>query len=117
MFRRFALSVAVAVVALAGAPLHAEPFKPVQAQKVDVGTLTGVAYYTEEADGDRLVLTLQAPESGVPFRIVATLAPGQSVTLSVPRAFGEPPMSVRFTRRDGQIWMENEATVARLVTR
>jgi hypothetical protein len=116
MFSRFALFVAVAAAALSGAALHAETFKPVQAQKVDLGALTGVAYYTEEADGDRLVLTLQAPESGTPFRVVATLAPGQSVTLSIPRGAGEPPVSVRFTRRDGQVSMEKVASMAQFVT-
>jgi hypothetical protein len=112
MFGRFALF--AAAVALSGAPLHAETFKPVQAQKVDLGGMTGVAYYTEEADGDRLVLTLQAPETGTPFRVVATLAPGQSVTLSIPRGAGEPPVNVRFTRRDGRISMENSAPAAHL---
>jgi hypothetical protein len=112
MFGRFALSVALAAVALSGAPVHADTFKPVQAQKVNLGTLTGVAYYTEEADGAHVVLTLQAPESATPFRVVATLAQGQSVTLSVPRGAGEPPVNVRFTRRGGLVSMDDGAAAA-----
>ena len=102
---RFALFAAVAAGALTGAPLHADPFRPIQAQKVDLGALAGVAYYTVEPDGHRLVVTLQAPESGTPFRVVATLAPEQAVTLSVPRGAGEPVVDVRFVRHGEKIEM------------
>jgi hypothetical protein len=114
MFYRIALFAAVVASAGVGGPLRAEPFKPIQAQKVEIGPLTGVAYYTVEPDGHRLVLTLQTRESDTPFRVVATLTPGQTVTLSVPLGAGEPAIDVRFTRDDEQISMNSNGKVARL---
>jgi hypothetical protein len=98
---RLAPLAAVAAVVLT-CPLHAEPLAPIQAQTVDLGALAGVAYYTVERDGDRLVLTLQTRQSDTPFRVMATLAPGQIVTLSVPRKFGEPAVELHFARHNEQ---------------
>jgi hypothetical protein len=105
-----ALFAAVAAIAMTGAAC-AESFKPVQAQKVDLGAFAGVAYYTVEQGGHRLVVTLQAHETGTPVRFAATLAPGQDVTLSVPRKAGESPVELHFVRHGEQIVM-NGATAA-----
>jgi hypothetical protein len=93
---------AVVATAVAGTA-HAEMLKPVQARNVDLGSLAGVAYYTVEGEGHRLVVSLKAPEAETPLRFVATLAPGQAVTLSVPRHAGEPPMDVHFVRHGEHI--------------
>jgi hypothetical protein len=103
MSYRFALFAAVAAAMIGAA--HAESFRPIQAQKVDLGVYAGVAYYTAEQDGHRLVVTLQAPEAASPVRFVATLAPGQAVTLSVPRHAGEAPVEMQFVRDGEQIVM------------
>jgi hypothetical protein len=98
---RSALLAAVAgAVAIAA---HAEALKPVQARKVDLGSLAGVAYYTVEEDGHRLVVSLKASETDTPLRFVATLAPEQAVTLSVPRGAGEPSFDVHFVRHGEHI--------------
>jgi hypothetical protein len=102
MSYRSALIAAVAIVAVAGAA-HAETLKPVQAHKVDLGSVAGVAYYTQEQDGHRLVVSLQASESATTLRFATTLAPGQTVTLSVPRQVGESPVNVHFVRRGEKI--------------
>jgi hypothetical protein len=112
MFCRFALFAAIAALAFSGAPVHAEPLKPIQAHKVQLGTLTGVAYYTVEPDGHHLVLTLQTSESETPFRVIATLAPGQDFTLSVPRGAGEPAVDVHFTRANEQIFVNGGSAIA-----
>ena len=96
------LLAAVATIAVSGT-LHADPLQPIQAQKIDLGALAGVAYYTAEPEGHRLVVTLQGRESDTPFRFVATLAPGQAVTLSVARSVGEPAAEVRFIRHGEQL--------------
>jgi hypothetical protein len=103
-----ARSVAVAACVLASTSLHAEPLRPIQAQNVDFGGLTGVGYYTVEPDGYRLVLTLRAPQSAAPFRVVATLAPAQTLTLSVPRKAGEPAAELHFVRHDERLFVEGE---------
>src|SRR5262249_845697 len=102
MSYRTALFAAVAAVAVTSA-VHAEALKPVQARKVDLGSLAGVAYYTVEEDGHRLVVSLQAPASGTPVRFVATLAPEQVVTVSVPRSAGEPALDLHFVRHGEHI--------------
>jgi uncharacterized protein (DUF1684 family) len=102
MSYRSLLLAAVAAVTVTGT-LYADPLKPIQAQKIDLGALAGVAYYTAEPDGHRLVVTLQAHTSDAPFRFVATLAPGQSVTLSVASEVGVPPTEVRFVRHGDQL--------------
>jgi hypothetical protein len=102
MSYRSAMLAAIATAAVAGAA-HAEALKPVQARKVDLGAVAGVAYYTVEKDGHRLVVSLKAPDTGTPVRFVATLAPEQQVTLSVPRSAGEAAVDVNFIRRGEKI--------------
>jgi hypothetical protein len=102
MSYRLPLLAAVATIVFSGT-IHADPLQPIQAQKIDLGALAGVAYYTVEPDGHRLVVTLQAPESDTPFRLVATLAPGQAVTLSVPRSVGELAAEMHFVRHGEQL--------------
>ena len=100
MLYRSVLLAAVAAGAVTST-LQADPLKPIQAQKVELGALTGVAYYTVEPNGYRLVATLQMGETNAPFRFIATLAPGQAVTLSVARNAGKPAAEVHFLR-DGE---------------
>jgi hypothetical protein len=114
MFHRSALLAGLATLALcvgiavAGAA-YADTFKPLQARHVDLGAFAGVAYYTAGKDGHHLVVTLQAGETSTPVRFAATLAPGQGVTLSVPRDAGEAPVELHFVRQDEQIIMNGAA--------
>ena len=91
-------SCAVAAVFVAGG-VHAETLKPIQARSIDLGTLAGIAYYTVEPEGYRLVATLTPSGTDTPVRFVATLAPGPSVTLSTARMLGKSAVQVRFMRR------------------
>jgi hypothetical protein len=102
MFYQSALFASAAAVAISST-VHGELLKPIHAQKVDLGTFTGVAYYTVEQGDYRLVVTLRAAENQATVRFVATLAPGQSTTLSVPRSVGEPAVDVHFVRQGEQI--------------
>ena len=90
-----------AVVALASvAPAAAEDLEPIQARSIDLGTVSGVAYYTAERDGFRVVATLAQPgEDATPVRVEAVLVPGQSVVLSTPRGAGIPPEAVEISRQ------------------
>jgi hypothetical protein len=51
----------------------------------------------------RRFVTMQPNKDGTSLRLVATLASGQWVKLSVPRALGEPPIEVRFMRQGDQL--------------
>jgi hypothetical protein len=73
--------------------------KPLQGQVIDLGDVSAIAYYTVERDGFCVVATLKKDEDAVPVRVVAVLAPGQSLTLSTPHKAGTPPHAVDFIRR------------------
>jgi hypothetical protein len=64
---------------------HADGLRPVDARSIDLGEVTGVAYYTVERDGFHVVTTLAQGIAGTPIRVVSVLAPGQSVAFSTPQ--------------------------------
>jgi hypothetical protein len=67
---------------------HANGLRPIEGRSIDFGDVSGVAYYTVEPDGFRVVTTLAQGERGTPIRFVSVLAPGQRVVLSTPQAAG-----------------------------
>jgi hypothetical protein len=72
--------------------------------------VSGVAYYTVEHDGFRVVATLaKKDEDAMPVRVVAVLAPGQSLTLSTPHEAGTPPDAVEIIRRVDTVLVHNAA--------
>ncbi len=70
---RPSLALAAVLAALAGTAT-AEPFAPAAGRSLRLGDLAGVAYYTADAGGHRVVVTLAEP-SGRPVRVEAVLAP------------------------------------------
>ena len=85
------MSIRSMLVAAAFASLeaaHADGLRPIDAMSIDVGEVSGVAYYTVERDGFRVVATLAQGMAGTPIRVVSVLAPGQSVTFSTPHQTG-----------------------------
>ena len=86
LIRNTLFAAAFTLTSLAAA--HADGLRPIEAKSIDLGELSGVAYYTVERDGYRVVTTLAQGETGTPIRIVSVLAPGQSVRLSTPHEQG-----------------------------
>jgi predicted aconitase len=82
---------------------HADELRPIQGRSIDLGEVSGVAYYTVERDGFRVVATVAQGEAGTPMRVEAVLGPGQSVVLSTPREAGVAPNAVEISRRDDQV--------------
>jgi len=77
----------VAALALASLQAaHADGLRPFDAKSIDLGEVSGVAYYTVERDGFHVVTTLAQGVEGTPIRVVSVLAPGQSVAFSTPQA-------------------------------
>jgi hypothetical protein len=72
---------------------HANGLRPIAAQSVHLGDVSGVAYYTVEPDGFRVVTTLAQGEAGTPIRFVSVLTPGQRVVLSTPHQAGAVEIS------------------------
>jgi predicted aconitase len=96
----FALSIGVA---------HGDGLQPIEGQSIHLGEVSGVAYYTIERDGFRLVATLAQGEAGTPVRIEAILAAGQSLVLSTPREAGSAPNAVEISRRGDQVLVRKAA--------
>ena len=103
--RRFAIA-AASVLTVAGAA-HASELQPLEGRSLDLGPVSGVAYYTVEDSGFRIVATLAQGEAGAPVRFMALLAPGQSVTLSSAGEDGSAPASVEFTRQHHQVFVRD----------
>jgi hypothetical protein len=103
-----ALAAAFALAAIG--PAQAEGLKPLQGEVIDLGDVSGVAYYTVERDGFRVVATLaKKDEDAVPVRVVVVLAPGQSLTLSTPREAGTPADPVEIMRRADTVLVHKAA--------
>lgn len=98
-------TILAAALALASTGLaHAEGLKPAQSQAIDLGAVSGIAYYTVERDGFHVVATLaQQGEGATPVRVEAVLAPGQSVVLSTPRSAGVAPEAIEISRRGDRV--------------
>ncbi|RVU21676.1 hypothetical protein [Methylobacterium oryzihabitans] len=108
---RLTLSLAAIFAALAGTAT-AEPLAPAAGRSLRLGDLEGVAYYTAEPAGHRVVVTLAEP-SGRPVRVEAVLAPDQAVTLSVPREPGAAPVSVVLRRSGDAVTVTDTAEPGR----
>jgi hypothetical protein len=61
---------------------YADGLRPIEAKSIDLGDVSGVAYYTVEHDGFHVVTTLAQGEAGTSIRVVSVLASGQRVVLS-----------------------------------
>src|SRR5262249_27923125 len=106
--RQTTLAAALALASIG--PAHADGLKPLQGQVIDLGEVSAVAYYTVERDGFRVVATLaKKDEDAVPVRVVAVLAPDQSLTLSTPRETGAPADAVEIVRRADMLVVQQAA--------
>lgn len=93
-----ALAVASIVPAQAQTVSPATEVAPARAHRIDLGALKGVAYYTVENAGFRVVATL-GEENGQPVRLETLLVPGQSVVLTSPAEQGAVPARVEISRQ------------------
>jgi hypothetical protein len=109
---RLALALLAATAATGWA--NGQELRPLEARSITLGDVAGIAYYTAEKSGYRLVATLAAGEAGTPIRLVATLAPGQSVMLSVPGPAGKPSDDLEIARIGDAVFVSDSAEVAKL---
>jgi hypothetical protein len=97
---------AVAVTSLGTA--HADGVRPIEAKSIDLGEISGIAYYTVERDGFHVVTTLAQGEAGTPIRVVSVLAPGQSVVLSTARLAG----AIEISRKGDSLFVRKANVVS-----
>jgi hypothetical protein len=93
---------------LSASAAQAGEIKPLAAQSVVLEDASGVVYYTNEAEGFRVVATMSAVEGAAPVRFVATLADGQAVTVSIPAEAGKAPRELEISR-DGDVLTVGDA--------
>lgn len=89
----FKIATAAALISCAAVGVgvaQAGELRPMQAGRVSLGNVTGVAYYTVEGSDLRVVTTLNSGETGTPLRFVSKLSDGQRMTIQVPGTAGEP---------------------------
>jgi hypothetical protein len=106
--RKTVLAAASALAFISAA--HADGLRPIEAQSISLGEMHGVAYYTVEPDGFRVVATMAQGEAGTPMRLEAVLGPGQSVVLSIPWDVGAASRSIEFSRLNDQVLVAAAAT-------
>jgi hypothetical protein len=108
--RRLILITASALTFIGAA--HAGELKPVLPQKIDLGEVSGIAYYMVQRDGFHVVATLAEGITGTPVRVQAVLVPGQSVVLSTPRGVGATPVAVEISRQGDQVLIQTGVRAA-----
>ncbi len=91
-------------LAFAG-PASADSLKPAQAQRISLGAVSGIAYYTIERNGFRVVATLAQGEDAAPVRMETVLAPGQSIVLSSLHGLDLPSETVEISREADTVFV------------
>ncbi|NGN44637.1 hypothetical protein G6N74_26610 [Mesorhizobium sp. CGMCC 1.15528] len=102
----------VVTFGLAASSAHAGELSAMAGESIHIGGLHGVFYYTDENDGYRVIATIAEGEAGVPVRFAATLAEGQSATISVPGKFGGPGQSFEMSRSGDKLVVTRAGSVS-----
>ena len=104
--RNVLFAAAFALASLGAA--HADGVRPIEAKSIDLGEISGIAYYTVERDGFHVVTTLAQGEAGTPIRVVSVLAPGQRVVLSTARLAG----AIEISRKGDSLFVRKTNVVS-----
>lgn len=88
---------------LCASAAQALELKPIEAHKIEMNGVNGIAYYTWDGEDCRVVAVLAAGDSGTPVRFSTTLQPGQHVTVAVPGGEGESASAVEFVRQGDSV--------------
>ena len=78
---------------------QADTLVPARGRTVDLDAVHGIAYYTVEKSGFRVVAALAEP-GNTPVRMEVVLPPAQAVILSSPKGQGEGGIQVEIARRN-----------------
>jgi hypothetical protein len=89
----------------------ADKLLPGNGYSIHLPSFDGVAYYTVEQDGYKVVTTLASGADGVPLRLSSTLRPGQRIVISVPQSAYQPSVDIVILRDgDGILLSGSEAS-------
>lgn len=110
---RLSTALALAWLAMSGEGVASE-LAPGNGHSLRLGGFDGIVYYTVEPDGYHVVATLASGTDAPAIRFIATLAPGQSMTISVPQDVGEPSLDLEVART-GEALIVSAPVVAQTV--
>ena len=94
---KFALAALVAAAGLVTS-VEAAEVAAYRGHPIDLGTVTGIAYFTVEQGGYHVVATLSDADGKSTVRFEAVLARGQSIVLSSPGGRGASPARIEISR-------------------
>jgi hypothetical protein len=95
---------------LAGSPVaSAEELRTPEAISVHFGAFSGIAYYSPDPHGYRVVITLASEENPRPIRIETVLAPAQEIVLSGGANDHSSPPTLIIGRRGDVVTLEGPA--------
>ena len=106
--RRMIVAAALALPLVGTA--DARELQPIRPLSIDLGQVSGVAYYTVEGDGFHVVATLGEGKAGTPVRFQAVLVRGQRVVLSTPREAGVAPVALQISREGDKVFVTEPTT-------
>jgi hypothetical protein len=98
MTRRVTFTTILLVAGAVSWAARAEDLGEIHAKSLQLGDVSGVAYYTVQGQGYRLVVTLAGQDS-TPVRFESTLLPGQKVTMSTPGSGRANAQTIEFSRQ------------------
>jgi hypothetical protein len=108
------VSLCLLMAATALAPMaptaRADELKPIHALQLDLGGVSGIAYYTVEPDGFHVVATVaQDGKDSTPLRVQSVLDAGQRIEFSTASAIGVPPNTITLERRGDKLIVRSNA--------
>jgi hypothetical protein len=101
---------ASSALAVAGAA-QADNMPTIASRSINLGEVSGTAYYTVEEEGFHVVATLAQGETGMPVRFEAMLSPGESMMLSTPEFGSIGPARVEISREGDQLLVRDTAVM------
>ena len=107
MVHQTLLSASAAAMIAAGA-VNAGELHAIEGRSIALGPVTGTVYFVQQGAEDDVVATLRAGTGNTIIRFVATLSPGQSAIISVPRGPGETPITVRIRRQGRRVFLTRD---------
>jgi hypothetical protein len=94
---------------------HADELKPMAGLEKNFRSgASALIYFTEQADGDHVVTTVQSDDTEAMkvFRFVSILEPGQTAEISVPHEVGQAADVIVIRRVGNQLFVEDGLQVA-----
>lgn len=109
MVHQTLLSTAAAAMIAAGGA-NAGELHAIEGRSIALGPVAGTVYFVQQGTEDDVVATLSAGAGNPIVRFEASLSPGQSAVISVPRGPGEKAIAIRIRRQGERVFLTRDTT-------